>query len=420
MKIAMLHWGFPPIIGGVETHLIFLMPELVKMGHKVSLLTGSAEESPDEFDFHGAKVYRTQYFDLNWLVKSGFQEVDYSVKDIINNFIEKEKPDVIHAHNMHYFCRFHTHILEQCAIKNKIPLVLTAHNTWTDKLYMDLTCEIEWDKIISISRYIERELMSIGVPREKIEVLHHGIDPKMFSPGKAKERIFKDHPQIKGKKRIVFNPARMGLAKGCDITISAFKLVKKKFPDAFLLMSGSGNIIDWSLTQNKDIAFFMSLIKHLDLEDSIYINTFSIDKEMPDLYRLADIIVYPSSVEEPFGLATLEAMATAKPIIVTQSGGMPEIIKNDLNGYVVPKRNHEALAERIIQLLSSNKLQKNLGNKGRSLVEQKYTKEIYAENVHKVYEKAVREYSARDKKSKDLIFQDEIKEKVKEGPLTGR
>lgn len=411
MKIAMLHWGFPPIIGGVETHLIFLMPELVKMGHKVSLLTGSAEGSPEHFDFKGAKIYRSQFYDLNWLFKSNFQEVDDNVSDITCEFLDELKPDIIHAHNMHYFSRYHTRILEHYALQHKIPLVLTAHNTWSDKLFLDLTCKVAWDKIIAISHYIKRELMAVGFPEEKMVVVHHGTDEKIFSPKKASASIFKDHKKLKGKKRIVFNPARMGMAKGCDITIQAFRLVKDRFPDAMLLMSGSGNIIDWGLTQNKEIAFFVNLIKHLDLKDSVYINTFSIDKEMPDLYRLADVILYPSTVEEPFGLAMLEAMASGKPIIVTESGGMPEIVNNGINGYVVPKRNHELLAERIIKLLSDDELRERLGKTGREQVEAMYTKKIYARNIYKVYEDVVKAYprTKRKRRKKLIVPREELR-----------
>lgn len=402
MKIAMLHWGFPPIIGGVETHLIFLLPELVKMGHKVALLTGSAEDSPDYFDFKGAKIYRSQFYDLNWLFKSNFQEVDENVSDITCSFLDKVKPDIIHAHNMHYFSRYHTRVLEHYALQHKIPLVLTAHNTWKDKLFLDLTCKVAWDKIIAISHYIKRELTAVGVSEDKIIVVHHGIDEKIFSPKEPSPSLFKNHPRLKGKKRIILNPARMGLAKGCDITIEAFRLVKDKFPDAMLVMSGSGNIIDWGLTQNKDIAFLVSLIKHLDLEDSIYINTFSIDREMPELYRLADVVVYPSSQEEPFGLAMLEAMASGKPIIVTQSGGMPEIIQNEINGYVIPTRNHEALASKIIRLFTDGELRERLGKNGREQVERMYTKEIYAQNIYKIYEEAIKKYSPPRKKKERI------------------
>jgi len=399
MKIAMLHWGFPPIIGGVETHLVSLMPELVKMGHKVWLLTGSADGENENLDFQGVKVRRSQFYDLNWLFKSNFQEVDDNVWDITVGFLDKIKPDVIHAHNMHYFSRYHTRVIEHYALNRGIPLVLTAHNAWKDKLYLDLTCKVAWDRIIAISHYIKREMLAVGVPEEKVVVVHHGIDEKSFHPGRVSRSIFRDHPQLKGRrKKIVFNPARLGIAKGCDVTIEAFRLVKNRFPEAMLLMSGSGNIIDWGLTQNKDIAFFVTLIKHLGLEDSVYINTFSLKKEMPELYRLADVIVYPSSSEEPFGLAMLEAMASAKPIVVTESGGMPEIIKNDTNGYVIAKGNHEQLAERIIRLLSEDELRTRLGKTGRQQVERMYTKRIYAEQIFKVYEETIKDYPKTRKK----------------------
>jgi glycosyltransferase involved in cell wall biosynthesis len=392
VRIAMLHWGFPPIIGGVETHLVFLMPQLVRMGNEVSLLTGSADGLPEHFVFKGVDVYRSKFYDLNWLFKSNFQEVDDNVYDITLDFLNKSKPDVIHAHNMHYFSRYHVQVLENYAVNHRIPLVLTAHNVWKDKLFLDLTCKVAWHRVIAISHYIKRELMAVGVPREKIEVVHHGIDNRMFSPGKPSSRIFRAHKELKGRRRVVFSPARMGISKGCDVVIEAFRLVRERFPDALLLMSGSGNIIDWGLTQNKDIAYFVSLIKHLELEDCVYINTFSLDKEMPELYRLAGVVVYPSFAEEPFGLAMLEAMATAKPIIVTESGAMPEIIEDDVNGYVIPKNNHEVLAERIIGLFSNPEVAQRLGRTGRQQVENMYTKEIYASNIFKVYEDAIRTY----------------------------
>jgi len=240
--------------------------------------------------------------------------------------------------------------------------------------------------------------LAVGAPGEKIITIHHGIDSSLFSPKKPSDKTLDEHSILRDKKQIIFHPARMGITKGCDITIEAFRLVKEEFPDAFLVLSGSKNIIDWGLSQNKDIAFLVSLIKHLGLEDSVYINSFQLEK-MPDMYNIADVVVYPSSGEEPFGLATLEAMSSAKPIIVTESGGMPEIIQNDLNGYVIPKRNHETLAERIVQLLSSRELRDRLGKTGRSLVESKYTKEIYAKRICDVYNEVISKCSSKKEKS---------------------
>ena len=141
-------------------------------------------------------------------------------------------------------------------------------------------------------------------------------------------------------------------------------------------------------------------ILYLGLEDSVYGNTFSIDKEMPNLYRLADVVVYPSTAEEPFGLTMLEAMASAKPIIVSNSGGMPEIVKDDVNGYVVQKGNHEALAERIIQLLADQDLRQKLGNTGREQVMNMYSKELYAKNIFNVYKDVLEKHSKKKGKKK--------------------
>jgi glycosyltransferase involved in cell wall biosynthesis len=109
----------------------------------------------------------------------------------------------------------------------------------------------------------------------------------------------------------------------------------------------------------------------------------------------------------------LEAMASGKPIIVSDSGGMPEIVKNDINGYVVPKGNHEVLAEKMINLLSCPKLSAKLGKTGREQVMHRYTKRIYAENILKVFEEAIKGYPKTHKKKikpkrKFFIAQEEL------------
>ena len=78
---------------------------------------------------------------------------------------------------------------------------------------------------------------------------------------------------------------------------------------------------------------------------------------------------------------------------------MPEIIKDDVNGYVVPKRNHEVLAARIIKLLKDKQLRERLGKTGRKILEEKYTKEIYAKKVCDVYQQAIDRYLPHGKKT---------------------
>jgi len=387
INVAHMHWGFPPIIGGVETHLTILMPELAKKGHSVSLLTGSAEGCSDESVYRRAKIFRTPIMDLNWLGKRGLVGIEDEFEKVCDDFVNKVKPDIIHAHNMNYFSKPHAIVLDSLSKKKGIPLILTAHNAWDKALFLDLTANINWSHIIAVSHYIKLEIMGIGFDDKKVTVVHHGIDTKRFYPPK-KGKIPAKYEQLKGK-RIVFHPARMGLAKGCDISVKAMKYVKEVIPDAVLVLAGTKNIIDWDVSQQKDIAYILYLIDVFGLKDSTFIDVFSLD-EMVTLYSMADVCLYPSSNSEPFGLTMLESLASAKPIIVTNSGGMPEVIRDGINGFVVNVRDYEALGSRIAQILLNDRLRERLGYTGKDIVENGFTKEIMTKNTLKVYERVLK------------------------------
>ena len=152
------------------------------------------------------------------------------------------------------------------------------------------------------------------------------------------------------------------------------------------MLAGSKNIIDWGDTQQKDIAYLVSLIKHFKMENNCLIDSYTLE-EMKELYAVSDICVYPSSSNEPFGLTMLEAMASAKPIIITNSGGMPEVISDGINGYVIPVREFELLAAKIKNLLGDEKLRNRLGYTGRQIVESQYTKERVTKDILSIYKK---------------------------------
>jgi glycosyltransferase involved in cell wall biosynthesis len=268
-----------------------------------------------------------------------------------------------------------------------IPLILTAHNVWDDILFLKLTREINWTHIIAVSHYIKRELMGTGYDDKKITVVHHGIDTNVFSPDVVPKNILKKYPELESRK-IIFHPARMGMAKGCDVSIKAMNLVRERFPDALLVMSGTKNIIDWELSQEKEIAYFIDLVKMFDLREYVFINVYSL-QEMPELYSLAQVCVYPSSVPEPFGLTMLESLSSGKPMIVTDSGGMPEIIMDDVNGYVIKIKDYETLASRIHVLLEEPRTRERLGNTGRHMVVTHYNKEIMTQSHLDIYKRVL-------------------------------
>jgi hypothetical protein len=388
MSIAHLHWGFPPIIGGVETHLTIILPQMVKLGHKVSLLTGVAEGSRVQYKYQGVDIFRVPIMDLNWLYRRGLKGIEDEVRQVFTSFVNQTNPDIIHVHNMHYFSETHAKVIEELSKERGIPLILTAHNVWDDLTFLEITYKIDWSHIIAVSHFIKKEIIGIGIDDTKITVIHHGIDEEKFSPQLDSGDVISKYPQLQGKK-VVFHPARIGLAKGCDTSIKAINLVREKHPDAILVLAGSKNIIDWGETQQKDIAYLVSLIKHFKLEENVLIDVYSLE-EMRKLYAASWLCVYPSTLGEPFGLTMLEAMACAKPMIITNVGGMPEIIKDGINGFVVPVRDFETLAAKINQLLEDNRLRRRLGYTGRQMVESQYTKERVTKDILSVYIKELR------------------------------
>jgi len=226
-----------------------------------------------------------------------------------------------------------------------------------------------------------------GYDEQKVTVVHHGIDTDIFRPDVKIKSILKKFPELKNR-RIIFHPARMSMAKGCDISIKAIKLVKERFPDVLLVMAGTRNVIDWEQTQEKEIAYFIDLVKMFDLKEHVFINVYSL-QEMPEIYSLTKVCVYPSSVPEPFGLTMLESLSSGKPMIVTETGGMPEIIMDDINGYVIKVKDFEMLAYRIDYLLGEDKIRKRLGNTGRQIVCTHYTKEIMTQAHLDIYNRVL-------------------------------
>ena len=388
MNIAQIHWAFPPVIGGVESHLAMLGPELIKNNCRVSLLTGAVKGLEEEDRYEEMYIKRTALMDLNSLDPQNISIQAGKIRKQIEQFIDKAKPDIIHAHNMHYFSPVHADILYEIKQAKGIPLVLTAHNVWAegDKTWQEMNSRAHyWDAVIAVSDYIKQQLGQVGYDKKRITVVHHGIDLNRFGPASAceKKEIAALYSNFRGRK-VVFHPARMSLDKGCHISVKALKKIKEEFPDVLLVLAGTGRTVDWGAHQQKHIAKIMGLIDELGLRPNVYARLFDWH-EMPILYKVSDLCVYPSCFEEPFGLVMLESMATEKPIVVSKAGGMPEVIQNGVNGFVVKMGSDAELAERCCQLLRSPRLRRRMGKQGRSMVEKYWTKDIMTAATLAVY-----------------------------------
>jgi glycosyltransferase involved in cell wall biosynthesis len=290
---------------------------------------------------------------------------------------------------MHYFSPVHAQILGEFKVKAGIPLLLTAHNVWEDRLWEEmLWCAGQWDAVIAVSHYLKKELAASGYPEDRITVVHHGIDLSRFRPAdsEACSRAREKFPRLRGR-RVIFHPARMSFAKGSHLAVRALKEVKKAFPDVLLVLAGTEQTVDWERVRDQEVAQIMALAEKLDLTDHIFVRFFPWE-EMPVMYQAADVCIYPSCFEEPFGIALLEAMASGRPVVASKAGGMPEIIEDERSGLLIEKGSYRELAERLIALLEDPKLARILAENGLERVRTAFTQEIMVDRTEAVYRQA--------------------------------
>lgn len=96
-------------------------------------------------------------------------------------------------------------------------------------------------------------------------------------------------------------------------------------------------------------------------------------KEVENVYHTADIVVVPSRWQEPLGLINLEAGACHKPVVATRAGGIPEVVEDGVNGYLVDPGDVDTLAARVAALIADPSLRARMGDAGRARVEQMFT-----------------------------------------------
>lgn len=388
MKIGVMHWAFPPVVGGVESHLIYLYRELASRGHEISILTAPHPDRDD--DAAGwCRIMSDPLLDLHLIAKNPVDKDRYGeVYRLMERFILTERPEVIHAHNFHYFVADHGECLDELAKKYGIPIVLTIHNYWEDDLCRHLLRDIGWDVVVAVSYHMKNPCMfDAKLPPEKVEVHYHGIDLDKYNALSDRESA-KARFGLEGR-RVVFHPARACKSKGTMHSIEAVSMLREKYPDICVIVSGIGDTVDFENEKGTFKAEVGAFVDALGMKDNILFVSASGD-DMPVYMNAADVVIYPTIMPqgEAFGIAPVEGMACARPVIVTNSGGLVESTYPGINGLVVdrdPDTLAAELAGAIDRLLDDAEYADYLGRNGREVALERFDAKKMALRMEGLY-----------------------------------
>jgi phosphatidylinositol alpha-1,6-mannosyltransferase len=219
------------------------------------------------------------------------------------------------------------------------------------------------DVLTFVSRYTRSRFAAAFGPNAALEHLPPGVDADLFRPDPAARAQIR-HRHGLGERPTMVCVSRLVTRKGQDMLIKAMPLIRRRVPDAALLLVGGGPDRD----RLRDLAARAGVTEHVVFTGSVPWS------EIPAHYAAGDVYAMPSRTRgrgldvEAFGLVYLEASATGLPVVAGRSGGAPETVREGVTGHVVDGRDLIELAEVLAGLLADPERAGKLGTAGREWV----------------------------------------------------
>ena len=368
MRVLMVTPSFYPIEGGTETMVRNLSIELNKVGVHVDIMTFNMDrkwnpkwrKKIEKLD--GITVFKVPA--LNWLPIKHSPRITFGINLIPGRFTHLMKEyDIIHFHEVEFSFPFFSFFVKK-------PKILHLHGIRFDyfKRYhlSRFILKTAADLYLSLSKQMKNELITLGIPKDKIVCFPNAVDSKIFQP---KEKKMDNTIRYVG---------RIAPRKGLHVLLKSLNYIKNSVDLEIIGPPG------W----NQD--YYQNILRLIEIENRRgkhkirYLGRVD-QTSLIEGYQKASIFVLPS-LFEPFAVVLLEAMACETPVISTYTGGTPEIIKNGENGILVPVNNPNKLAEAINYLLENKDVRIKFGKAGRKWVTENLSIEVSIKKLCKIYE----------------------------------
>jgi len=363
--------------GGLTFNLSRLAINLKKVGHKVVVVSEPGEEENGLFEdlIHSGikyhKLYGLETLSMNMI----------AVSRTVGEIIDCHDIDVIHAQGIRdmLVAFLSTKVFSHKKARIVVSIHSLLHGTPYEKMatfFGSMLLNLCADLVMPVAETVTKKMITFGLLKNKAITVYNGFDLDFFDRCvRDKESALQmkyDSSQI-----LIGYVAYLVPRKGHKYLVNAFYQVLKCYPNAKLILVGGGPL------KNE----LQVLVKELRLEQNVI---FTGRIKYADMYRLLhyiDIYAFPS-VSELFPFAILEAMAAEKPIVATDVGGVPEVVK-DGTGILVPPQDYIGIAEGIKKLIQNPTEAKQMGRKCRKLLEEKFNLPKIAFDLTKCYNLAL-------------------------------
>ncbi len=409
MKILMLTWEYPPrIVGGISRVVYDLSGRLIKDGHEVTVITYREGNAPYFEIDKGVKVYRVDNYMISpnnfidWVMQLNFNMLAKA-----GEIISKDgKFDIIHAHD--WLVAYSAKALKDAY---DIPMCATMHasesgrnngiHDETQKYINDTEWMLTYEatEVIVNSNYMKREMQRLfGLPFEKISVIPNGINMNMYN-GIEKDYDFRRRFASDNEK-IIMCAGRLVYEKGFQHLISAAPKILSGYNDSKFIISGKGGMLDELKAQ----------VDYLGINNKVYFTGQLSYKELCKMYKIADVAVFPSTYE-PFGMVAIEAMYAGVPTVVSDIGGLNEIVEHGVDGMKTYAGNPNSIADSVLALLYDHRLAENVSKNAKIKVKNIYNWNKIAQDTHFIYQKTICQTMAE--RQKNQIAQENVRKAKK-------
>lgn len=395
MRVLMFSWEYPPhVAGGLGEHVANLVPALARQGIEVHLITprwagGASEEAGDGFYVHridpptfDAPDVHTAAWQTNLVLEKHAENLWHSTGPF----------DLIHAHD--WLVAF-----APVALKRGLhtPLVATIHATERGRgrgtLSGDISYainNIEWWltyeswRVICASRYMAGEVTGyFAAPADKIDVIPNGVSVEPFARWRGQDLAAFRGMYALPEEEIVFNVGRMVREKGAGVLLEAVPRILRERPQAKFVIAGLGAYANELRHRARE----------LGVSGRVLFTGFIPDEDRDRLYLVANCAVFPS-LYEPFGIVALQAMAAQTPVVVSEVGGLAEVVRHAETGITVYPDDPESLAWGVVHTLSRPDWARQRAATAYKVVLEEYNWDVIARRTVATYQHVIDERAA--------------------------